>query len=180
MRGSKQSQWSIQVGVLHKAACCTALMNFWALGTKQAAVRQTFILLKLFFTTETGRCEKGLIVPTPLLPRCFSNAHEKLHATGTQATDPGHLLPAAPEEFRPAAGQRETQSGFSALCRETGGLPQLPHQHRQPLYHRARSSRPTAPHTGAGIGGGRRQKSAYSTGGNRHRRLQHYDLPQDC
>lgn len=95
MRGSKQSQLSIRVGVLHRAACCTALMNFWAFGMKQAVVRQPFNLLKLFITTETDRCEKGLIVATLLLPRCFSNAHEELHAPCTQATDPGHILWAA-------------------------------------------------------------------------------------
>lgn len=92
------------MGVLHRAAYCTALMNFWALGMKQAVVRQPFVLLE-FFTTETDGWEKGLIVATLLFPRCFSNAHEELHATSTQATDPGHLLSAAPEEFRPAAGQ---------------------------------------------------------------------------
>lgn len=44
MKGSRPSPWSIQVGALHRAACCNALMNFWESNTKRQVVRWLFYL----------------------------------------------------------------------------------------------------------------------------------------
>lgn len=44
MKGSRKNPWSIQVGALHRAACCTASMNFLESNMKEKVVRWLIFL----------------------------------------------------------------------------------------------------------------------------------------
>lgn len=165
MKGSRENQWSIQVQVLHRAACCTALMNFWESSMKPKAVRwQNYFHLIDYNSTR-------LIVAILLLIRCLSNPHEELHASCAQATDSEHLVTTVPKEFCPRAGQWAAKPGFSALCHKTIGFAQLPHQHRQPFHHCACCPRTTNSSPEPGIRGGDNQQSTHSIRGEGHRWL---------
>lgn len=157
MKGSRQNQCSIQVGALHRAACCTALMNFWESSMKQKVVRW-----QIYSHVIDYNDARGLIVVILPLSRCLSIPHEELHDTCTQATDPGHLVATMPKEFCPAAGQWAAKPRLSALCQKTVGFAQLPYKHRRPLHHCTCCLCTTKSCPEPGIRGGDNQQSTHS------------------
>ncbi len=136
-----------------------------------------FFFSLCLITTVPERNERRHIVMILPFCRCLFNSHEKLHATCSQATDPGHLVATLPKEFCPAAGQRAAKPGLSALCHKTVGFAQLPHQCGQPLHHCTRSPRPTTSQPEPGLRGGDDQQSTHIIRGEGHRWLWHHDLP---
>lgn len=81
MKGCRQSQWSIQEGVLHKAACSTVSMNFWELNMKQKVVRCSNMCSSNHYNIAGEQCDRFTLFSGSFLTRMrnyMPPAHKQL------------------------------------------------------------------------------------------------------